>query len=46
MGYTWQFFVTFLEWLSYPFQGCEPDLQVGDKRSQIESPGTLGPQNQ
>ena len=31
MMYTWQFFVTFLGWLSDPFKGLS-DLQLGDEK--------------
>ena len=37
---TWQFFVTFLGWLSDPFQWLS-DLQVGIKGLRLESPGTF-----
>ena len=31
LSYTWQFFVTFLGWLSDPLSGLS-DLQLGDKK--------------
>ena len=36
---SWQFFVTFLGWLSDPFKWLS-DLQQGMQRSRLESPGS------
>ena len=39
--YTWQFFVTFLVWLSDLLESLS-DLQLGNQfRSRIESPGVI-----
>ena len=35
---SWQFFVTFLGWLSDPLKWLS-DLQIGDPKGHFESPG-------
>ena len=40
MTWTWQFFVTFLGWLSYPFKGLS-DLQLEDEKGTLNHLGWI-----